>query len=72
MQVIIRHPRTQQEYEVSTADFRRGKHYLDPKTGEASTYEAAGFEIVSNADGTVYEPPAPREPAPESPKADKD
>lgn len=58
-QVIIRHPKSGHEYEINSADFRRGKHFKQPD-GEMQTYEAAGFEIVSLADGSEYQPPAPR------------
>ena len=73
MEVIIRHPRTQEEYAIQTADFRRGKHYRNPKSGDMETYADAGFRIVSNGDGTEYHPPAERhaepEPAAEKPKS---
>lgn len=64
MQVVIRHPRTGAEYEIDSADFRRGKHYQKPD-GEHVTFEEAGFRIVSLADGQPYtgplnEPPAAR------------
>lgn len=58
-QVIIEH-RDGRQYEIASGDFRRGKHHLNPKTGEYETYEAAGFEIVRQADGQPYEPPATR------------
>jgi hypothetical protein len=56
MQVIIRNPKTEVEYEIDSADFRRGKHFqkLD---GTRVTYEEAGFRIVSLADGSPYEQP---------------
>lgn len=67
MEVIIRHPRTEEEYAIQSGDFRRGKHYRN-KDGELETYEDAGFRIVMNGDGTEYhEPVAARhheEPAP--------
>lgn len=64
-QVIIRHPKTEAEYEIDSADFRRGKHYLSQADGSLTTYEEAGFRIVSLADGQPYtgplnEPPAER------------
>lgn len=59
-EIIIRHPKTEAEYGIQSGDFRRGKHYRDPKTGELQTFEAAGFEIVSYMDGSPYEAPAPR------------
>jgi len=61
-EVIIRH-KDGHEYGINSADFRRGKHYRDPKTGEMVTFEDAGFEIVSLADGSEYTPPTPRQPA---------
>ena len=66
MEVIIEHPRTGESYAIQTGDFRRGKHYRNPK-GEYETYADAGFRIVSNGDGTEYHPPA--EPAADKPKA---
>lgn len=56
--VIIRHS-DGREYEISTSDFRRGKHAQQPD-GSFTTYEEAGFRIVSQADGQPYQPPAPR------------
>lgn len=56
-QVIIRH-RDGREYEIASADFRRGKHVAMPD-GSRATYEEAGFEIASLADGSPYQPPAP-------------
>lgn len=63
-QVVIRHDKTGEEYEIDSADFRRGKHYRknDP---EGETFEAAGFAIVSLPEGQPYEPPASRAPAAE-------
>lgn len=55
-EVIIRHPRTGEEYGIQSGDFRRGKHYRNAK-GESQTYEEAGFRIVSLADGQPYEQP---------------
>lgn len=62
MQVIIRHPKTGAEYEIDSADFRRGKHYQQPG-GEMVTYESAGFRIVSLPDGQPYEGPLNDAPA---------
>lgn len=64
MQVIIRHPRSGAEYEIDSADFRRGKHFMKPD-GEMVTYEEAGFRIASLPDGAPYtgplnDPPAER------------
>lgn len=56
MEVIIRHPRNGQEYGIQSADFKRGKHYLDDK-GHYVTFEEAGFRIVSLANGQPYEQP---------------
>lgn len=58
-EVIIEHADGRQ-YAIQSANFRRGKHYRDPASGQASTFEEAGFRIVSNADGSPYEAPAPR------------
>lgn len=66
--VIIRHPRTDEAYEIASADFKRGKHYRKPN-GEMVTYEEAGFRIESMADGSEYE--APMERGIEHPPADK-
>lgn len=62
MQVIIRHPKTDQEYQIAVSDFRHGKHYLDPKTGERMTYADAGFKIISQADGRHYDEPKSEKP----------
>jgi hypothetical protein len=59
-EVIIRHPRSGAEYGIDSADFRRGKHYLDPATGELVTFADAGFRIVSLPNGEPYHPPAER------------
>lgn len=58
--VIIRHPKDGREYGIDSADFKRRKLTENPETGEPMTLEAAGFEIVSMADGSPYEPPASR------------
>ena len=58
--VIIRHPKTGQECGVSRADFKRRKLFLDPKDSTMKTYEAAGFEIVSNIDGSEIDEPEPK------------
>ncbi len=57
--VIIRHPRTGHEVGIESGDFKRRKLIKD-KDGEDSTYEAAGYRIVSYADGSPYEQPAPQ------------
>lgn len=62
MQVIIRNPKTDQEYEIASGDFRHGKHVLNAD-GSRSTYEEAGFRIVSLADGQPYEGPLNDPPA---------
>lgn len=67
-EVIIRHPRTGEEYGIDSADFRRGKHYhrvVDGQVQPGQSYADAGFRIVSLADGQPYtgplnEPPAER------------
>lgn len=63
-EVIIRHPRTGEEYGIDSADFRRGKHYRRPGQPDR-TFADAGFRIVSLADGQPYtgplnDPPAER------------
>ena len=69
-EVIIRHPHTEAEYAIQSADFRRGKHYRNHK-GEMETYADAGFRIVSNGDGTEYHEPAARHHDEPSPTAEK-
>lgn len=59
-EVIIEHPKTGESYAVQMADFRRGKHYRNPKTGEMETYADAGFRVVSYGDGSEYHEPAER------------
>lgn len=63
-EVIITHPKTGESYGIQSADFRRGKHYRDPKSGDMQTYEEAGFRIVSLAEGQPYEGPLNDPPAP--------
>lgn len=66
MQVIIRHPKTDEQYEIDSSDFRRGKHYhqvIDLQVQPAQTYADAGFRIVSLADGSPYEGPLNEPPA---------
>lgn len=58
--VLIRHPKSGEEYQVELADFRKRKLYQKAPDADLQTYEAAGFEVVSYADGAVYEPPAPK------------
>jgi hypothetical protein len=60
VEVIVRHPKTDAEYGIDSADFRRGKHAVDPKTGELVTYEEAGYRIVSQMDGQPYHAPSER------------
>jgi hypothetical protein len=55
--VIVRHPKTGMEYGIERADFKRRKLYFDPVKQELMTYEAAGFEIVTNIDGTELDEP---------------
>jgi len=59
-EVIIENSKTGEQYAIDSSDYRRGKHYQDPKTGEMVSYEDAGFKIVSKGDGQPYTPPAPR------------
>lgn len=63
-QVRIRNDKTGQEYGIDSADFRRGRHYLNAR-GEFVSFADAGFRIVSLADGSPYtgplgDPPAER------------
>jgi hypothetical protein len=57
--VIIRHPKTEREYAILPADFRRRRAFAEPD-GSVVTYEQAGFRIVSYEDGSPYQPPAER------------
>ncbi len=57
MEVIIRNDKTGEEYGIDTSDFRRGKHYQDPKTGDVMTYAEAGFHVVSLPNGEPYTGP---------------
>lgn len=57
--VLIRHPRTGAEYQIEAGDFRRRKLHQDAD-GSMQTYEAAGFRVVSYADGSPYQQPAPK------------
>lgn len=59
MKVLIRHPKTGHEYQIESGDFRRRKLHR-AADGSLQTYEAAGFRIVSYADGSAYQPPAPK------------
>jgi hypothetical protein len=70
-QVLIRHPKTGEEYGIDSSDFRRGHHYEDPKSGDRVSYADAGFRIVSLADGSEYTGPLNESPAErsESPKS---
>lgn len=62
MEVIVRHPRSGQEYGIQAADFRRGKHYRQVD-GTMVSYADAGFRIVSLGDGQPYEGPLNDAPA---------
>lgn len=66
-EVIISNSKTDEEYGIQSGDFRRGKHYRMPD-GTMSTFEEAGFRIVSHMTGEPYEPPAPRHPVAEQGK----
>lgn len=66
-EVIIHNPKTDEEYAIQMADFRRGKYYRQAD-GEMATYEAAGFRVVSYGDGSEYRPPEPRHPVAEQGK----
>ena len=59
MKVLIRHPKTGHEYQIEAASFRRRKAFAEPD-GSLKTYADAGFRIVSYADGSPYQPPAPK------------
>lgn len=59
MKVLIRHPKTGAEYQIESGDFRRRKLFAEPD-GNVKTYEEAGFRIVSYADGSPYQQPAPK------------
>lgn len=61
-QVIIRNPKTDESYEISTANFRHGKHYRRPGQPD-QTFADAGFRIVSLADGQPYTGPLNDAPA---------
>lgn len=67
-EVIIEHPKTGESYAIQMSDFRRGKHYRDPKSGDMVTYEDAGFRVISMGDGSEYHPPAERHHAADSGK----
>jgi len=68
-QVLIRREKDGREYEIASGDFKRGKHFMDDD-GEMRTFEAAGFRIVSLADGSPYEPPERHAPAATTPSTD--
>jgi hypothetical protein len=55
-QVIISNEKTGQQYEIDSADFRRGKHYQQPD-GEMVSFEEAGFKVVSLPNGEPYTGP---------------
>ena len=64
-EVIIRNPKTGEEVAIDTSNFRRGKAYRDPKSGDMMSFADAGFEIVSMPNGEPYtgplnDPPAER------------
>jgi hypothetical protein len=61
-QVIIRNDKTGAEYEIDSANFRRGKHYQQPD-GEMVSFEEAGFRIVSLPNGEPYDGPLNDPPA---------
>lgn len=62
-EVIIENRRTGESYAIQSSDFRRGKHYRNPKSGEMETYADAGFRIVSLGDGSEYTGPLNDAPA---------
>lgn len=57
--ILIRHPRTEAEYQIESGDFRRRKLHM-AADGTLQTYEEAGFRVVSYADGSPYQAPAPK------------
>jgi hypothetical protein len=57
VEVVIRNDKTGEEYEIDSVNFRRGKHYLDQKSGEMVSFEEAGFRIVSLPNGEPYDGP---------------
>lgn len=63
--VIVRHPKTGAEYGIERADFKRRKLFFDPVKQELVSYADAGFEIVTNIDGTELEQPAEPKSEPE-------
>jgi hypothetical protein len=66
VQVIIRNSKSGEEYEIDSADFRRGKHFhrvVDGQVQPGQTYEEAGFKIVSLPNGEPYEGPLNEPPA---------
>jgi hypothetical protein len=56
VQVIISNEKTGEQYEIDSADFRRGKHYQQPD-GEMVSFEEAGFKVVSLPNGEPYTGP---------------
>jgi len=54
--ILIRHPKTDAEYQIESGDFRRRKLATD-KDGNPQTYAEAGYRIVSLADGQPYHEP---------------
>jgi len=54
--VIIRHPKTGQEFGIESGDFKRRKLAQD-KDGNQISYEEAGYRIVSHMDGSPFEQP---------------
>jgi hypothetical protein len=55
MQVIISNDKTGEQYEIDSADFRRGKHYQI--AGDMISFEEAGFKIISLPNGEPYTGP---------------
>lgn len=55
-EVIIRNPRTGEEYGIDSSKFRHGNHYQQPD-GSRTTYADAGFRIVGLANGQPYTGP---------------
>lgn len=61
-EVIIAH-KNGESYAIQSGQFRHGKHYRDPKSGDLVSYADAGFRVVSLGDGSAYEGPLNDPPA---------
>lgn len=54
--VVIRHPRTGQEFAILPRDFRTRRLAVD-KDGQPQSYADAGYQILRYEDGQPYQPP---------------